>query len=359
VRTGYAADPEIRRISASGGIITTVLIALLERGYIDAAIVVRQGIPSPEKARVVLARSPEEIRAAAQSVYIPVSVLDILRELRPGERYAMTCLPDQAAALRVLQQGRHAASLQVRYVIGPYAGTALVPAAIDCYLRSKRVRRDDPITSLRWRDGEWPGYLEIRMQSGQVFRSKKAHYNFLIPFFITQNSLQNMDFANEFCDLSVGDAWSPVYERKGGGFAVFATRSKEMEALVEAFCRDGLLVAEKVDPLEASEMHGHMIDFKKRGGYLRNRMRRLFGAKAPDFGMRPSLLPLSRIAVELVISGIFLACRSRPARKLLEWIPESIIGPLFNQLRLSWKAISKPTKRRDLAQLTMIPEEPS
>ncbi len=74
----------------------------------------------------------------------------------------------------------------------------------------------DGITSLKWRAGEWPGYLEIKTESGRLIRSNKFYYNYLIPFFITRNSLQNMDFANEFCDLSVGDAWSPRFEKAGG-----------------------------------------------------------------------------------------------------------------------------------------------
>ena len=73
---------------------------LLESGRIDAAIVVRQGVPTPERASAVVARTVAEIRAAAQSVYIPVPVFAVLGQLEPGKRYAMTCLPDQAAVLR-------------------------------------------------------------------------------------------------------------------------------------------------------------------------------------------------------------------------------------------------------------------
>jgi coenzyme F420 hydrogenase subunit beta len=354
VRTGYSADPAIRRLGASGGVITTVLIHLLEQGHVDAVIAVRQGVPTPDRARAVICRNREDVLACAQSVYVPVSVLDILRDLEPGKRYAMTCLPDQAAALRALQREGFAPARQIRFVLGPYTGTALYPAAITTYLRSKGVRGDDPVTSLQWRAGEWPGYLEIKTASGKVFQSKKVYYNFLIPFFVTRNSLQNMDFANEFCDLAVGDAWSPVFEAQGGGHAVFTTRTTAMERIVAAMVEQGRLNAEAIDPMKASEMHGHMIDFKKRGGYIRNRMRRLTGRAAPDFGMKPSPLPASRVAVECVISLIFLVCGSAPARWLLARIPESVIGPLFNRLRLGWKNLSKPTKRKGLAGLTMV-----
>ncbi|MFH0909091.1 MAG: coenzyme F420 hydrogenase/dehydrogenase beta subunit N-terminal domain-containing protein [bacterium] len=353
VRTGYAADPDIRRRGASGGVISRVLIHLLETKRIDGAIVVQQGLPVPEKARVKIARTCEEILAAAESIYVPVSVLDILRDIKPGERYAMTCLPDQSSALRLLQVSEFQPAQQVKYVLGPYTGTALYPAAIRCFLRAKRVKDDDAITSLKWRAGEWPGYLEIKTASGKVLMSKKVYYNFLIPFFVTQNSLQNMDFANEFCDLSVGDAWSPKFESQSGGHSVITTRSDAMEDIIADMVRTGLLAAEEVDPLDASAMHGHMLDFKKRGGYIRNRLRRCFGRAAPDFGMKPQPLPVSRVAVELVISSIFLLSRTWLARKIVEQIPEEIIGPVFNKLRLGWKSLSKPTKRKGLRDLKM------
>lgn len=353
VRTGHASDPAIRAAGASGGVLTRVLQYLLETGRIDAALVVRQGVPTPERARVTVARTAEEILAAAQSVYIPVATLDILRDLEPGRRYAITCLPDQSAALRTLQLAGFAPALQIQYVLGPYTGTALEPAAIRCFLRQGGVAETDAITSLRWRAGEWPGYLEIRTASGRVLRSKKVYYNFLIPFFVTQNSLQNLDFANEFADLAVGDAWSPRFEAQGGGHSVVATRTDAMEAVIAEMRGRGLLTLADEDPLEAAAMHGHMLDFKKRGGYLRNRFRRALGRPAADFHMRPAPLPASRLLVELVISGIFLVSRTRLARALVERVPERIIGPLFNRLRLGWKSASKPAKRKGLAELAM------
>jgi hypothetical protein len=69
--------------------------------------------------------------------------------------------------------------------------------------------------------------------------------------------------------------------------------------------------------------------------------------------MKPQPLPVSRVAVELVISTIFFLSRTWLARKIVEQIPEEIIGPIFNNLRLAWKSFSKPTKRKGLRDLWM------
>lgn len=350
VRIGFSGSHELRNKGASGGIISTVLIYLLKAKLIDGVVCVRQGTPEPREAAAFIARSEKEILSAMQSVYIPVSVLDVLDEFTEGEKYALVGLPEQTSALRKMQALDHPLALQVKYVLGPYTGTALYPAAIDAFLRSRRVKRSDDITSLKWRTGEWPGHLEITLKSGKVLQSKKIYYNFLIPFFVTHTSLRSMDFVNEFTDLSVGDAWSPEYEKEGKGFGVFVTRNKEMEAIVEGMLKDGMLEANNFAEDEAISMHGHMLDFKKRGGYIRNKWRRFFGHPVPEYGYRPLNIAFTRKITELVISGIFLLAGNRVTRWLMTLVPEKIMGPLFDFLRLRWKKMSKPTKRKGLSQ---------
>lgn len=352
VYTGYSGDPEIRKHGASGGVLTHILCYLLEKGKVDAVIAAKQGIGSPLSARAVVLNSVEEVLAAAQSIYIPVSMLDILSDLDPKKRYAMTCLPEASSALRVMQVNGFAPSRQIEYILGPYTGTALYPAAIQCFLRSNRVPESDPVTKLQWRAGAWPGYLQIDTASGRVLKSPKVYYNYLIPFFVTQTSLQSMDFANEFADIAVGDAWNPKFEeeaKKGaGGQSVVAVRSEKMLQIVEQMREDGLLTLSEEDAARAGDMHGHMLDFKKRGGYLRNCWRRFTGRPAPDYGYKPANIPLVRILVEIVISLLFACGRLRISRWMVSRIPESVIGPFFDALRKKWKNLSRPTKRKGL-----------
>lgn len=357
VRTGHAADPAVRLAGASGGVITRVLQFLLETGRIDGAVLARQGIPSPMEASAVIAKTPQEVLDCAGSVYIQVPMIPALARFEPGKRYAFVGTPEQTAVLRELQRRGDERAKQVAYVLGPYTGTALSPRALEYYLRSNKVSKDDPVTSVKWRAGKWPGYLEICTKSGVVLRSPKVYYNFLIPFFVTDTSLLSRDFCNEFADLAVGDAWSPKFENAGeGGVSVVVTRTPEMETIVAEMAAKGLLELEDADPAKAGDMHGHMLDFKKRGGYLRGRMLRFFGRPAPNYGYRPARIAFPRRAVELVISTVFFLCRSAPARWIVCHIPERVLGPFFNWMRLRWKALSRPTKRKGLAQYDVIVE---
>lgn len=350
---GYAGADDVRRAGASGGVITQTLLYLLQTGRIDGAVVVQQGRPAPYLAEPVIAVTREQILAGAQSVYQPVPVNAILGEMAEfNGRLAYVGLPDQVASLRELQRQGHPGAAKVDYVLGPYVGTNMYLEAIASYLRANGVDSLDKIAELKYRDGEWPGYLMIRLHDGRVFKAEKFYYNYLIPFFITQSSLLSVDFTNELTDISVGDAWHPRFEAQGQGFSVVVARTERGETLLQEMAASGAVVLTETSLAEALSMHGHMLDFKKRGAFIRLDWRRKAGRRAPQFGYRPARIPFSRKLVELVISAIFAVCGTRLARKMVEHMPLSVIGPLFNTLRRTWKNLSKPTKRKGLANIT-------
>ena len=353
-RIGFSNEPNIRINSASGGVITQTLIFLLENNLVDAVIVAKQGFPSPERASPIITNNRNEIIRCAQSIYTPVPMLQILKKINLKKKYAITCVPEQSASLRALQRENFSPALQIKYVLGPYTGTALYPEAIRCYLRSKNITETDGVERLKWREGDWPGYLEIKTKSGKTVRTPKVYYNYLIPFFITQTSLQSMDFTNEFADLAVGDAWSPEFESKKEGYSVVVTRTSKMETIIKDMISKDILNLQTIEPMKALDMHGHMLDFKKRGGYIRNKWRKLIGIYSPDFGYKPAKITVSRVIIEIFISSIFFVGRTKSARCLISKLPESYIGPTFNYLRLFWKMLSRPTKRKGLREYEVI-----
>ena len=349
---GYAGSEDVRRAGASGGVITQTLLYLLETGKIDGAVVVQQGHTVPYLAEAVIATTREQILAGAQSVYQPVPVNAILGEMaRFNGRLAYVGLPDQVASLRVLQGQGHPGAKKVDYVLGPYVGTNMYLEAMASYLRANGIHSLEEIAELKYRDGEWPGYLMIRLKDGRVFKAEKFYYNYLIPFFITNSTLLSVDFTNELTDISVGDAWHPRFEAKGEGFSVVVARTEKGDALLQEMAAAGLAVLDETSLEDALSMHGHMIDFKKRGTFIRIAWRQKAGKRVPQFGYHPADMPISRKLVEIVISSIFAVCGTALARKIVEKIPLTIIGPMFNTFRKTWKNLSKPTKRRGLANV--------
>lgn len=348
---GHATDEHIRRSGASGGVLTATLMHLLETGKIQGAVCLQMSKEQPWRAEPIIARTAEEILSCAGSVYSVTPTNEILGQLEKEEGpLAYIGLPDQVAAIRKLQQMGHPSVRAIKYIFGPYMGTQMRFDAIRSFLRSHGVRSEQEISDLKYRAGEWPGYLQITLKDGRVLKAEKFHYNYLIPFFITSSSLQLVDFTNELTDFSVGDAWSPSYEKRRGGHSVILARSPAAVELLQSMHEQKVLTLNKVDIDEALDMHGHMLDFKKRGSFIRNSWKHV----QPDYGYRPAHIPVSRIAIEWCLRCFFWVGSLKIARWTVEHLPLTVVGPSFNALRKSWKAASKPTKRKGLKQTKFV-----
>lgn len=348
---GYATEEFTRRNGASGGAISAILIHLLATKKIKGAICLKLGNTLPYKAEPIIARTRQDILACAQSIYSVTPVNTILAQLEKEDGpLAYVGLPDQVASVRKLQFLGNKQAQKIKYLLGPYMGTQMYFEAIRSFLRSHGVQSETEISSLKYRAGEWPGYLEIRLKNGRTLKAEKFYYNYLIPFFVTSSSLQLVDFTNELTDISVGDAWHPKYEKEGKGYSVILSRSKQGEEILQEMKQNNAIALELIPLEQAMDMHGHMLDFKKRGSFIRNNWRKV----KPDYGYKPLKIHFSRYCIEAVLYCIFTIAKTKPARWVVEHLPLRIVGPLFNTTRKSWKSLSKPTKRKGLRQTKFV-----
>lgn len=155
----------------------------------------------------------------------------------------------------------------------------------------------------------------------------------------------------------MGDAWSPQFESQGGGHSVIVARSdKAMKVLTEMEIEQKVTL-EPIEVAKALAMHGHMLDFKKRGTFIRLDVQQKLGQPIPEFGYRPASIALGRRLVEIVITGSFMVGRLSISRWIVSKIPIGIVRPAFNWLRQTWKGLSKPTKRKGLAEVEFVRNE--
>lgn len=349
----YAKDPALRRAGASGGILSSVLIYLLEKGKIKGAVVTRMSHAKPWLTEPWIATTREEILEAAQSKYILTSVNEILDQIaRFDGPLAYVGLPGQVQSIRKLQAAGDPAVKNISYIFGPFYGNTLHFSSVKSFLRSHGEKDHTAIRSLHFRHGEWPGHMRVELSSGRVIELKKFHANYLIPFHIVRNSLFCTDFTNEFTDLSGGDAWAPVYEERGLGFSLVIGRSARGMELLREMEAEGWLDLSPLSEKECIDMHSHGYDFKKRGAFIRMRLRRMVGKKVPDYGYELKDFRASRILMELVISTLFVLLGTRPARWMVEQFPPSLVGRLFERSRTTWKRSTHRIKRENLHKET-------
>lgn len=346
---GHTTDEEIRQKAASGGIISAILVYLLEKGKIDGAVVVRMSETEPWLAEPFIATTRQQILEAAQSKYILTSVNEILPQIADFKgNLAYVGLPGQVQSIRKLQAIQHPSVANIKYIFGPFYGNTLHFSSIKSFLRSHGERDFRQISKLYFRHGEWPGKMRIELKNGRVIELPKFHANYLIPFHIVKNSLYCTDLTNEFTDISGGDAWAPVYEERGKGFSMIIARSTLGQQIIDEMLREGRLTTWDLSEDEAIKMHSHGYDLKKRGTFIRLKFRKLLGKKVPDYGYTMGKFATNRIFMELIISLLFKILGTSFSRFLVEKLPPAFIGSVFEKARKFWKKSTRQIKRSNL-----------
>jgi coenzyme F420 hydrogenase subunit beta len=349
---GHATDARMRSRGASGGVMTAVLTYLLEQGRVQGAVVLAMDQQEPWRAQVKIARTAEEIQEAAQSKYSLSPINAVFQELERQEGpFAYVGLPCQVHSLRKLQAAGHLAAQKISYVIGSYCGTILHFDAVRSFLRNNGVGDVAQIADLQYRAGEWPGQMQVRLRSGRVIALKKFYANYLIPFFMVERCKLCVDLANEFADIACGDAWAPVYEERGLGWSLVMGRTQKGAALLEEMAQVGKLSLQPTAAREAMGMHSHMLDFKKRGAFLRMERWRRRGRAVPEYGFWPDHIPAQRRLFEGVLGALFWLCSLKLSRWLVEHFPVRLTGRLFERARLAWKRLTRTTKRQGLTEV--------
>ncbi|MEW6366630.1 MAG: Coenzyme F420 hydrogenase/dehydrogenase, beta subunit C-terminal domain [Acidobacteriota bacterium] len=352
---GHAADEEVRRAGASGGVISAIAIYLLEQGIVDGVIALGPVTGEPWRFEPKVARTRAEVIACAQSKYSisPPNVILRRLEQEPAEfRAAFIGIPCQVHSIRKLQIEGQTASRKITHVIGSYCGNILHFDAVRGFLAKHRVTDYRLIRKLEYRAGEWPGKMRVTLEGGRVLEMPKFYANYLIPFYMMRRCLLCTDLANEFADISGGDAWAPVYEERGKGFSLIMGRNGTGQRILDAMIGQGLLEVENVDEAATVDMHSHMLDFKKRGAFLRIATRRSRGERAPEYGFRPvTPAPWGRRAFESFLRVAYAICAWRISKYLVARMPTELTGKAFEAARRRWKGLTKSTKREGLGAI--------
>jgi coenzyme F420 hydrogenase subunit beta len=347
---GNTTDEKVRFLSASGGIISQVLIWLLDHNKIDGAVVLRMSGSEPWLTEPFIATTKSEILEAGQSKYIISSVNEILPQMErfPG-KLAYVGLPGQVQSIRKLQEMNHPAVKNIAYIFGPFYGNTLHFSSVKSFIRTYGEKDYSRIKKLYFRYGEWPGNMRVEFDSGRVIELPKFHANYLIPFHILMNSLLCTDLSNEFTDVSGGDAWAPVYEERGKGFSMVISRSAKGQEIMDQMRKDGSLSLNQISEDEAITMHSHGYDLKKRGTFIRMKFRKWLGLKNPDYGYMISGFSFSRYLMEFIIDGLFLILGTRFSRFVIEQFPPGFVGRIFEKTRTIWKKSTHKIKREKLS----------
>ena len=211
LRKGYAADETIRERAASGGVVTALLIYLLESGKIDGAWVSRTKVTDGELGyETWIATTPEEIRSASSSIYMSMPLMkhiDLLRSFRGN--VAVVMVPCQLKALDRILEKEPELKRKVVLKLGLYCSGNHSKEATLLSLRQAGVTLDNAVR-FYYRQGHWRGESAVEYADGSVktFSYTKTICAYKNAYFFENSSCMTCQDQYAFAaDISFGDIW--------------------------------------------------------------------------------------------------------------------------------------------------------
>jgi coenzyme F420 hydrogenase subunit beta len=313
-----AQSQEIRERAASGGVITALLVHLLETKQIEGALGVTMDPDEPWKCRAAILRTTEEVQEAAQSKYSVVALDALLRSARrdPGP-FAIVGLPCHVHGLRRLQRlGSYRTKFPV--VLGLFCGFNLEPTATR-HLIHKLGLAPEQVAQLQYRGGPWPGGLVVDSRDGQRHTIPKGEYGYVNLMHVPRRCLACPDLTNELADLSVGDTWLDEY---AGGWSTVITRSAQGERVLREAQQAGVLRVEEISRDAFLRSHGHLIAYKKEGYVVRQRWLRV----PLEYTLLQPSVGVGRWVQQSLLLAAILVLSTGPVRAIVQRLPRSWLG---------------------------------
>ncbi len=317
----HATDPEIRKLSTSGGLVSAMMISLLELGTVDGCVVVTSDENVLYKGVAKIARTREEILEAMKSKYAIVPTNAVFQQILelPG-RYAFVGLPCQIHGFykgaKLDQRLRERIVFTIALIC--HAAIEHTPLKI-MYERLGEAKKD--VSSFIYRHGKHAGTSHVKTKDGHyrpvMFPTKKGYQpdaiemmNILYRLYTPERCLTCYDAMGEFADMAVGDPWMPkpfddINFHDGYTYAI--NRTPRAEAAMKDAVEHGYLVARKLSDKVARTSNYAMGVEKRYRAFRMIEARRRLGFAVPDYHFKfpaPSLK--HRILTEInVITHIF------------------------------------------------------
>lgn len=289
---GHACDNDIRYKSSSGGLITALLVFALDRGIIDAALVMIMSPNKPMEPMACIADTSDKIIAASGSKYCPTSMGAALEELTNREgKFAVVGLPCQMHGIRKLEEINCHLRQKIVLHCGLFCANNNSFLATEYFLKKYDVCPDH-VTEIKYRSNGWPGFMLATLHDGFVRKFRRGttepstvrrrifssafHYDFMMP-----RCLLCPDLTCEMADISFGDPWNKRFlEQEKTGKSMIISRNCTGEDLLSQAQSCQAIELEKTDALTV--ISSQNICFKENVG-ARIFMRKIMGRAIPIY----------------------------------------------------------------------------
>jgi len=269
VETGFATDTEARYRGSSGGVLTGLLIHLLDTRVVDFVLQTSADPEDPVGNHTRVSRTRGEILAAAGSRYAPSSPLADLELYLAEERpFVFVGKPCDVATLRrmALRDARIDRLIPIKLAFF-CAGVPSRKGAV-AVLEALGVPEAE-VVEFAYRGRGWPGLTRAVMRDGG---ERQMDYNSSWGGILNRHLQYRCkicpDGTGEFADIVCADAWYgkdgyPDFTERDGRSLIVA-RTKAGRELLDNAVSVGAIMSEPLDSHEIRRMQPYQVD-RKRG----------------------------------------------------------------------------------------------
>jgi coenzyme F420 hydrogenase subunit beta len=238
---GSSTDEEVRHRASSGGVISQLLIYLLESYIVDSVIHVGCESGQPFRNRAYVSSTREEVLRHAGSRYAPVSLLENIDQLiEKGNRHAVVGKPCDIRALKKYLAFAPEKAESIVITLSFFCAGTPSCRATNSMLQAMNVKEED-IEAFRYRGNGWPGLATATTKDGE---NHTMSYAQSWGRYLGRNILKYcrfcMDGTGERADISCGDAWylkpdgTPDFSEREGKNVIFARNAKSAKIIADA-----------------------------------------------------------------------------------------------------------------------------
>lgn len=304
---GHAADPDIRRRASSGGVLSALLIHLLESRQVDFVVHVRVATDDPLRNDAVISTTRDEVAQGAGSRYAPAAPVELLPQAlaRPG-RFAFVGKPCDVAAVRKMMVRDPALAQRIPFLLSfMCAGTPSLRGTHE--VLQQLNMQPAQVVQFRYRGDGWPGLTRAEAQDGRVATMDyNTSWGTILNRHLQPRCKLCADGTGEFADVVCADAWYgkdgyPDFAERDGRSLVLA-RTATGRALLNSV--GGAVVLEAFDMKDLRGIQPYQF-FRKGCLIARLGAMRLVGRAVPTYAglqLRAAArqVPALRLAKEFV-----------------------------------------------------------
>ncbi len=313
--TGHSNNEDIRYHCASGGMVSQFMIFLLEKGYIDGAVVTAFDPGNELLVRPYIAHNREEVLQAKSSKYAPVSLHGMAQAIKRerGTRYVIVGLPCHIQGFRKLEAIDRKFREKIAGYFAIYCSSGRTFHLTEHVFKERGIRKED-LTYFAYRDEGCLGSLVAKQRRGirvtnsnsetalykedEVYKERfQSYYHPLRSFFIPRRCLFCIDHYGELGDVCFGDIHIEPYIRDKVGVNSLVVRSQRWLDLLSEAKDDGCITLDEIS-VETLNSSQKMAGKKKgRNGEFVNLNRRL-GRAVPQYDADYLRQPTIKTAID-------------------------------------------------------------